>query len=393
MLLDHPRQVLDRQRADDHRAADVRIGHDRGRVRVDQDRLHALAAQRQAGLHAGVVELGGLADEDRSRADDEDLARRRHAERALQRQVEDARRVDRPGRALRVELDRCDPPAGVHQALDRAVVEVAVADAVAGGGQGRAVDDLDLVVVGADVDAPGRRPRAPRGCRRGGRPPAAASRAPAASASSWWPRQMPRIGGAAAGRVAGERSHGGDLRRHARRVARAGREDDEVGRAAATASARRVGRQDDDLEAALGQRARAASASRRSRRAPPRPRRAPAGGTAYGSRVATAATWSTASQATLPRRRRPARRRVIDVGRARSPPAAPRRGAARGSAPGCRCPRWPGCPPRRAAPRATGPGRAAASTRRVTRPAPRAWTRVRLELGRGRSGSCRPSDG
>ena len=79
MLLDHPRQVRQRQRADQHGAADVGIGHHGRGVRVDQDRLDALAAKRQAGLHAGIVELGSLADQDRTGADDEHLARHRHA--------------------------------------------------------------------------------------------------------------------------------------------------------------------------------------------------------------------------------------------------------------------------------------------------------------------------
>ena len=48
------------------------IGHDRGGVRVDEDHLEALGAQSLAGLGARVVELAGLADDDRSRADDED---------------------------------------------------------------------------------------------------------------------------------------------------------------------------------------------------------------------------------------------------------------------------------------------------------------------------------
>ena len=49
-----------------------RIGHDRGRVAVDQDDLVTLFAQSLAGLYAGVVELAGLADDDRAGADDED---------------------------------------------------------------------------------------------------------------------------------------------------------------------------------------------------------------------------------------------------------------------------------------------------------------------------------
>jgi hypothetical protein len=78
VLLDDPGHVLERQRTDDHGAPDIRVRHHRRRIRVHEDRLHALRAQRKAGLDAGVVELGGLADEDRPGADHEDLLRCRH---------------------------------------------------------------------------------------------------------------------------------------------------------------------------------------------------------------------------------------------------------------------------------------------------------------------------
>ena len=50
----------------------IRIGHDRRRVRIDQDDPVALGLQRLAGLRAGIVELAGLADHDRPGADDQD---------------------------------------------------------------------------------------------------------------------------------------------------------------------------------------------------------------------------------------------------------------------------------------------------------------------------------
>ena len=50
----------------------LRVGHDRRRVGVDQDDPVALFAQRLAGLGAGIVELAGLADDDRAGADDQD---------------------------------------------------------------------------------------------------------------------------------------------------------------------------------------------------------------------------------------------------------------------------------------------------------------------------------
>ena len=49
-----------------------RVGHDGGGVAVDQDDLVTLFAQRFTGLHAGVVELTGLTDDDGAGPDDED---------------------------------------------------------------------------------------------------------------------------------------------------------------------------------------------------------------------------------------------------------------------------------------------------------------------------------
>ena len=48
------------------------IGHDRGRVGVDQDDPQALLTQDPAALRAGVVELAGLPDDDRAGPDDQD---------------------------------------------------------------------------------------------------------------------------------------------------------------------------------------------------------------------------------------------------------------------------------------------------------------------------------
>jgi hypothetical protein len=48
------------------------VGHDRGRVRVDQHHPVALGGQRARALGARVVELAGLADHDRPAAEDQD---------------------------------------------------------------------------------------------------------------------------------------------------------------------------------------------------------------------------------------------------------------------------------------------------------------------------------
>ncbi len=66
--------------------------------------------------------------------------------------VEDREGVERAGRALGVVLDGLDRLVRVAQPLDRAVVEVELADVEAGRGRQRLADDLDLVVLGGDLD-------------------------------------------------------------------------------------------------------------------------------------------------------------------------------------------------------------------------------------------------
>ena len=66
---------LDRQRLEVDDVGDLGVGHDRGGVAVDEDRPHALGAQRSTRLGAGVVELGGLSDDDGPGAEDQDRGR------------------------------------------------------------------------------------------------------------------------------------------------------------------------------------------------------------------------------------------------------------------------------------------------------------------------------
>ena len=68
----------DRERLEVDDVGDAGVGHDRGRVGVEEDGAHALLAQGPAGLRAGVVELGGLADDDGAGAQDEDRRGRLH---------------------------------------------------------------------------------------------------------------------------------------------------------------------------------------------------------------------------------------------------------------------------------------------------------------------------
>ena len=71
-LLDDLGDDLRRDRLDIGRIGQIRIGHDGRRIGIDQDDPIALGLERLAGLRAGIVELASLADDDRSRADDED---------------------------------------------------------------------------------------------------------------------------------------------------------------------------------------------------------------------------------------------------------------------------------------------------------------------------------
>ncbi len=72
LALDDPLDRGHRQRLQVDRVRDLGVGHDRGRVRVDEDDPQAFLAQRAARLDPGVVELGGLPDDDRARADHHD---------------------------------------------------------------------------------------------------------------------------------------------------------------------------------------------------------------------------------------------------------------------------------------------------------------------------------
>ena len=71
LLFDDARYRLPGDRFNVGRVRRLRIGHDRRRVGVDENRAVALFAQHPAGLHARVVEFARLTDDDRTRADDE----------------------------------------------------------------------------------------------------------------------------------------------------------------------------------------------------------------------------------------------------------------------------------------------------------------------------------
>ena len=64
--------ALGRDRLDVGAVGELRVGHDGGRVGVDQDDAVAFFPEGFAGLRAGIIELARLADDDRAGADDQD---------------------------------------------------------------------------------------------------------------------------------------------------------------------------------------------------------------------------------------------------------------------------------------------------------------------------------
>ena len=128
-----PRHALEVERLEVRRVRPARVGHDRGRVRVDEHRAVALLAQDLERLHARVVELAGLSDHDRAGADDRDRAEvvaARHQLLSFARTAHASTnsasfspRVVRAGRGLGVELHAPDRAVAQPQALDGAVVE------------------------------------------------------------------------------------------------------------------------------------------------------------------------------------------------------------------------------------------------------------------------------
>ena len=71
--LDHLGDGLPGQRLDVRAIGHRRVRHDGGRIRVDQDHFVAFLAQRLAGLRTGIVELAGLADDDRAGTNQQNL--------------------------------------------------------------------------------------------------------------------------------------------------------------------------------------------------------------------------------------------------------------------------------------------------------------------------------
>ena len=72
LFLDDLGDDLRRDRLDVGRIGQIRVGHNRRRIGVHQDDPVALFLQRLAGLSAGIIELAGLADDDRAGAYDQD---------------------------------------------------------------------------------------------------------------------------------------------------------------------------------------------------------------------------------------------------------------------------------------------------------------------------------
>jgi hypothetical protein len=72
LALEHAEDALRIERLQVGAIGEPRVGHDRRRVRVDDDRAEAVLAEHLECLRARVVELAGLPDHDRAAADQAD---------------------------------------------------------------------------------------------------------------------------------------------------------------------------------------------------------------------------------------------------------------------------------------------------------------------------------
>jgi hypothetical protein len=72
LALEHARDAREVERLEVRAVGEPGVGHDRRRVRVDDDRPEAVLSQHLQRLRAGVVEFARLADHDRPRADQAD---------------------------------------------------------------------------------------------------------------------------------------------------------------------------------------------------------------------------------------------------------------------------------------------------------------------------------
>ena len=175
LALDDRREHFRRQRLDVRAIGEIRIGHDRRRIAVDEHDLEAFGAQRLAGLRARVVELARLADDDRAGADDRARASGPFgvawsaglAPGPLDQGdevVEQIVRVVWTGRSLGMVLDGEDRTCTMPQPFDGPVVQVDVRHRDVS--RQRAGIDGEPVVLRGDLDLPGRRASSPDGSRR-----------------------------------------------------------------------------------------------------------------------------------------------------------------------------------------------------------------------------------
>ena len=72
LLGDNLLHRLPLNRLDIRRVCHLRIGHNRRRVGIDENDAETLTAQRLARLRAGIIELAGLADDNRASANNQD---------------------------------------------------------------------------------------------------------------------------------------------------------------------------------------------------------------------------------------------------------------------------------------------------------------------------------
>ena len=135
LAADHFFGERDAERLNVSPVGQIRIGHDGGRIGIDQHHFVAVGAERLAGLRAGVVEFAGLPDDDGAGADDQDAVKvvaARHLRTPLQllhqchEVVEQVMRIVRPRRCFRMILDAEHRLAAMAEAFQRLVVQIDV---------------------------------------------------------------------------------------------------------------------------------------------------------------------------------------------------------------------------------------------------------------------------
>src|SRR6266480_4429894 len=186
LAFDHLGDGLGVQRLEVGRVGPLGVGHNRGRVRVDEDDAEPLAPQHPARLRPRVVELACLPDANRARADDQDRAKIGSLRHVLAIRSKKGRASSGPGAASGWNCTVANPspakPSTVPSLSETCVTSTSPESATAKPWFWTVTSTRPLRSSRTGWLAP----RCPNGSLN--------VSSPSASPSSWWPRQMPKSG-------------------------------------------------------------------------------------------------------------------------------------------------------------------------------------------------------